>query len=88
MSDTPTEPITLVMSPAYAYAVRQELEAIGRVLEPFDEAAGRAGDIDVLALVARVKEAIHLTIKIQAERQTTPPPRVARHRKGVTLAKD
>ncbi len=88
MSDIPARP-TLVMSAEYAYAFRVELEALDRALEPFDEDAGRAGDIDVLALAARVKEAIQLAIKIQAERQHTAPPRVARHAKrgGVTLVK-
>lgn len=78
---TETERPTLVMSAEYAYAFRVELEAADRALAPFDEAAGRAGDIDVLALVARVKEAIQLTIKIQAERRTPPPLRVAKHAK-------
>lgn len=86
MSDTPARP-TLVMSAEYAYAFRVQLEAVDRALEPFDEPAGRGGDADVLALVARVKEAIDLTIKIQTERRTPPPLRVARHRKGVRLAK-
>lgn len=85
---TTTETPTLVMTAEYAYAIRVELEAVARILEPFDEAAGRAGDIDVLALVARTQEAIQAAAKIQATRQRPPLPRRARHaRKGVSLIK-
>lgn len=71
MTATTDERPLLVMSSEYAAAVRLQLEPLARVLEPFDDAAGRAQDSDVLALVARILEATRLAAKIEFDRRPT-----------------
>lgn len=80
MPTTITAPL-LVMSSEYAAAVRLQLEPLARVLEPFDEAAGRAQDADVLALIARIHEATQAAAKIENNRRPAPTYR------GVNLVK-
>lgn len=74
-----------VMTADYAGPIRVELEALARVLEPFDQAAAEAGDELVLRLIARLHEAIQAAEEIEQTRVPRPP----RHaRKGVRLAKN
>lgn len=84
MSTTP-KPLH-VMTSEYAGAVRVQLEAIGRVLEPFDQAAAEAGDMLVLRMIARVAEAVQAAEEIEQTRRALPTlPQ--RRRRGVRLAK-
>lgn len=81
MSTPTTDTPTLVMSSEYAAAIRLQLEPLARVLEPFDGAAARAGDMLVLRLVARIAEAVQVAEEIEQTRRPAPAYR------GVRLVK-
>lgn len=82
MSTTTNTTTTLVMTSEYAAAIRLQLEPLARVLEPFDEAAARAGDMLVLRLIARITEAVQAAEEIEQTRRPAPAYR------GVRLVKN
>lgn len=69
---TTMDTTTLVMTSEYAAAIRLQLEPLARVLEPFDEAAARAGDMLVLRLIARIAEAVQAAEEIEQTRRPAP----------------